>query len=274
MNAAIFTKSAKGLILASSLVAVSGVLAYAQESTLTLAPAAQMPLTNAYQTPPTGLATLGGHTFDLTSGTAVTVQDGKSATFTGSLKNPRAVYVLVNSYDSYWWYKSATAGTLTLNFSDGSTQNTALTVGSNIREWRTSGNGVIATTTDSANTNVWTGSAQPSAGGGIAVIDMLTIPVTSTGKTLTSVGLTSGGVTNGWAPLGVLLSAVTVDYLPFPGNSGNTPAAANSQAPLNAKSAIFSGTSPSQGQSTQSATAGTTTPATTDGDKHTSRSHR
>jgi len=284
MNAAIFTKSAKGLILASSLIAVSGVVGHAQEATVALGVAAQAPLSNAYQTPPAGMASLGGHTFDLTTGTAVAVQDGTSASFTGSFKNPQAVYALVNTYDSYWWYKGQTAGRLTLKFSDGTTQSTDLTVGGNVREWRTGDARTVDATTDPATLNVWNGAAQPTAGGGNAVIDMLTINVTSTGKTLTGVTLSSAGVaTINGAPLGILFSAVTVDYTPFtrPGNSGNTPAMQNSQAQQHSNSANFTGQSPAQGKSAASATAGLATPATTvaspaaaETDKHTNRGHR
>lgn len=265
MNAAIFNKSAKGLILASSLVALSGVAGYAQEAPLSLGASAQLPLLQSYQNPPTGLVTFSGHSFDMSSGNEVQLQDGKSASFSGSFRNPQAVYVLVNTYDSFWWYDGVTAGTVTLNFSDGSTQNANLTVGGNVREWRVGANGVIGTTTDPANLNVWNGAAQPTVGGGNAVIDMLTVTVTSTGKTLTGVTLKSSGVNNGWAPLGMLVSAVTVDYKPFtrPGNSGNTPAAQNSQAQDHSNSANFTGQSPAQGNSSANGGAGVATPATT-----------
>jgi len=68
MNAALFTKSTTGLILASGLIAASSVLGHAQDAPMALGTLATYPLSAAYATVPTGQATLGGHTFDMTSG--------------------------------------------------------------------------------------------------------------------------------------------------------------------------------------------------------------
>jgi len=226
MNAAIFTKSATGLILASGLIAASSVMVsaqqvtglsqggpiYAQEATLSLGASATMPLINAYQNPPSGLVSLGGHKFDLTGGNAVTLADGKGASVTASLKGARAAYLLLNTYNSYLQYSGLSAGRLTLTFSDGTTQATDLKVGGNVREWRIAGADTVDSTTDQATTNAWSGTANPAAGGGSAVMDMLTVNVSATGKTLTGVALQSSGLTNGSTPLGLVFSAVTIGY--------------------------------------------------------------
>ncbi|GAC1484432.1 MAG: hypothetical protein PVSMB9_10290 [Candidatus Dormibacteria bacterium] len=97
--------------------------------------------------------------------------------------------------------------------------------------------------------------------------------VASTSADLTGISVSD----NASSPFDLMVSGVTVSYDATPtrpGNSGNTPAAVNSQAGLHAKSANFTGQSPAQSASAASASAGTTTPATSDGDKHTNRSHR
>jgi len=62
MNAAIFTKSAKGLILASGLIAASSIMGYAQDAPVALGAQATVSLSGMYVSPPSGITTLGGHT--------------------------------------------------------------------------------------------------------------------------------------------------------------------------------------------------------------------
>jgi hypothetical protein len=69
----------------------------------------------------------------------------------------------------------------------------------------------VNTLTDPAAAPVWTTTAQPSMGGGNAVLDMLTIPVATTGKTLTTVTVTD---TNGWGALQMDLAGLTADFTP------------------------------------------------------------
>src|SRR5260370_13495195 len=68
MNAAIFTKPAKGLILASGLIAASSVMGYAQDAPVALGAQATVPLSSLYASAPSGIVSLGGHTFDLSGG--------------------------------------------------------------------------------------------------------------------------------------------------------------------------------------------------------------
>jgi hypothetical protein len=102
-------------------------------------------------------------------------------------------------------------GTVVLTFSDATTQSSDLVIGANLREWRVGASGIVNTLTDPAAAPVWTTTAQPSMGGGNAVLDMLTIPVATAGKTLTTVTVTD---TNGWGALQMDLAGVTADFTP------------------------------------------------------------
>jgi hypothetical protein len=245
MNAALFTKSTTGLILASGLIAASSILGHAQDAPVALGTQATLSLSGYYTTTPTGQASLGGHTFDMTGGNAVKMLNGGTASFTGSYQNAKAVYLLLNTANTYNWYAGSVVGTVVLTFSDATTQSTDLVIGGNLREWRTGAFGVVNTVTDVTpstvapySTQVFTTTAQASMGGGAAVLDMLTIPVATTGKTLTTVTVTD---TNGWGALQMDLAGLTAEFTPpapptpqltciRPGNSCNTPAAVNSQA--------------------------------------------
>ena len=209
MNAAgIVTKPARALILASGLIAATSVVGFAQDVTVGLGTLATGTMTNAYLTPPTGKVVLGGHTFDLTSGMMLQLSGGQSASLSGSYPNTKAAYLLLNSYLTYLNYAGATIGTVVLTFSDGTTQTTNLVVGTNVREWRPAGSNTVNTATGAGWSNAWTGQAQPSAGGGTAVIDMLTIPVVGTGKTLTGIRIADQELTG---VVGLIVPAVTVD---------------------------------------------------------------
>ena len=245
MNAALFTKSTTGLILASGLIAASSVLGHAQDAPMALGTLATYPLSSAYATVPTGQATLGGHTFDMTSGNMVKLATNASASFSGSYQNPTAVYLLLNSANTYSWYEGTPVGTVVLTFSDGTTQTTTLTAASNLRDWNVGGFGVVSAVTDftpstttAYSTEVWTTTVL--GGTATAVLDMLSIPVVGANKTLTSVQVTNTNPYGG--ALSIDLSGLTVDVAAAPvptpqpqdctrpGNSCNTPAADNSQA--------------------------------------------
>src|SRR5256712_12294828 len=248
MNAALFTKSTTGLILASGLIAASSVLGHAQDAPIALGTLATYPLSSAYATVPAGQATLGGHPFDMTSGNMIKLATSASASFAGSYQNPTAVHLLLNSANTYSWYDGTPVGSVVLTFSDGTTQTATLTVGSNLREWYIGGYGVVTAVTDTTPSTtapyvtdpaVWTTTVL--GGTGTAVFDMLTIPVLTANQTLTSVVLTNSNPYGG--ALSIDLSGLTVELaaapvpppLPGgdcirPGNSCNTPAAQNSQS--------------------------------------------
>ena len=230
MNSGIFSKSAKGLILASGLIAASSVVGYAQDVTVALGAQATLPLSSLYASAPSGSASLGGHLFDLSGGNLVSLGSSQSVTYTGSWSNSQDVLLLLNTMNTYLWYDQSPVGTVTLTFSDGTTQTTTLTVGSNIREWRTGAGNTVSWISDPATTTVWSGSA---VDGSAAVIDMLTIAVSPV-KSITSITVSN---TNGWGALHIDLAGLTIDpqvqQTPTcirEGNSCNTAAAANSQA--------------------------------------------
>ena len=231
MNAAIFTKSAKGLILASGLIAASSVLGYAQDAPIALGSQATIPLSTYYVSAPSGTTTLGGHSFDLSN--IVQLGNGQSATFTGSWSNAQGAYLLLNSANTFLWYDQTIVGSVTFTFSDGTTQTTNLTVGGNLREWRTGSGNTVTWLYDPATAQVWLGTAQDAMGGGEAVIDMLSISLP--GKTVTGITLTNS---NDWGALYLDLAGLTIDLVApqpssdclRPGNSCSTPAAINSQA--------------------------------------------
>ncbi len=210
MDPRTLAKSAKALILASGLIAASTIIGAAQDAPIALGAAATVALNTWYITPPTGQALLGGHTFDLTAGNLVLLGNGQSVSFTGSYPGANAAYLLLNSSNTYSFFSGSVVGQVVLTFSDGTTQATDLTEGTNIREWRTGAGATVNTVMPGAgSTQVWTGTAQPGMGGGTAVIDMLSIPVTTAGKTLTTVALRD---TNGFGALKIQLAGLTVDF--------------------------------------------------------------
>lgn len=231
MNARSFIKSARALIIASGLVATSTILAAAQDVPVALGTQATVPLGNLYVAPPSGVTTLGGHSFDLTAGNLIQLINGQSATFTGSYPNATAVYLLVNTYNTYLYYDQQPVGTVVITFSDGTTQTITLTVGLNVREWRTGAASTINTVgTDTAvpatwtSTQVWSGTATAGMGGGTAVIDMLTIPTPT--KTITSIALndtnTFGALRIDLAGVSVADAVTTPTPTPTPSGSGCT----------------------------------------------------
>jgi hypothetical protein len=231
MNSAIFTKSAKGLILASGLIAASSVSGFAQDATVALGASATLPVSSLYASAPSGSVSLGGHTFDLSGGNLVSLANGQSVTYTGSWSNAQGAYLLLNTMNTMLWWDQTVVGTVTLTFSDGTTQTTNLLVGSNIREWKVGAGNTVNWTSDPATTYVWSGYATD---GMSATIDMLTINLAGSTKTITSVAISN---TNTWGLLHIDLAGLTVDPLVQqtpscirPGNSCDTAARLNSQA--------------------------------------------
>src|SRR6202171_4127931 len=208
MNAAgTLVKPLRGLMLASGLAAATSIASLAADVTVPFGTAPTGPVANAYLNAPTGTVVLGGHTFDLTTDKMIQLAGGQSAVLTGSYPNTKAAYILLNSYDTWLSYGGATVGTIVLTFSDATTQTTNLIVGTNLREWRPAGTNTVTTAAGAGWSNVWTGQAQPTAGGGTAVIDLLTITVAGTGKTLTGIKVSN----NDLGGVGVISPAVTVD---------------------------------------------------------------
>lgn len=242
MNAAgILTRSSRALVLASGLIAATSIIGFAQDVTVNLGTAANYPITNPYLNPPAGNVTLGGHLFDLTSGNMILLTSGQSVSISGSYPNTTTAYFLINSFATYT--AGVPVGQIMLTYGDGTTQTITLTSGSNVREWRP-GTGTVNTATDPALANVWTGQAQAAAGGGTAIIDMLTIQIAN--KTLTNITISA----NNPYGIGIIVPAITLDPVAVPtcirpGNSINSiNACDHSQAASNSQSANFSTTGP------------------------------
>jgi hypothetical protein len=209
MDASTLAKSAKALILASGLIVASTVIGAAQDAPVPLGTTATVALNSWYITPPSGQALLGGHTFDLTAGNLILLANGQNVSFTGSFAGAKGAYLLLNSSNTYSYYAGSLVGQVVLTFSDGTTQATDLTVGTNLREWRIGAGATVSTLATTGAAQVWAGTAQPGMGGGTAVIDMLSIPVATAGKTLTTVTLTD---TNTFGALKIQLAGLTVDW--------------------------------------------------------------
>ncbi len=218
MNAALFTKSTTGLILASSLIAASSVLANAQDAPVALGAPATIALSSVYATLPTGQASLGGHTFDMTSGKMLQLVNSGSASFTGSYQNPKAVHLLLNTANTTNFYAGSPVGTVLLTFSDATTQSADLVVGANVREWRISAFGVVNTVSDITPSTLYPYTTQgawttTAVAGGAAVMDMVTVPVlaANTSKTLTGIQVND---TNSFGSLQIDLAGLTVEFTP------------------------------------------------------------
>jgi hypothetical protein len=229
MNAAIFTKPVKGLILASGLIAASSVMGYASDATVSLGSQATVPFSQLYTSAPTGITTLGGHQFDLSGGNLIQLSNGQSASFSGSWMNASNAYILMNGYNTYLYYDQSPVGSIVVTYSDGTTQSFDITAGVNLRDYCTGTGFTIDWISDQNMANVWTGSANCGTG----VIDMLDLPLA--GKTVTNITVTE----NAWGALRIDIAGLTVDpVIPVvqtpscirEGNSCNTNAAINSQA--------------------------------------------
>ena len=227
---------------AAAQIAQSAPAATTAYTTISLSSVANRPLSDLYVAPPTGTQMLGGTPFD--TGSFALLAPGQTASVTTGIAGVVNVHLLVNSYNTLYYYAGQTLGTVRLTFSDGSVQETALVVGGNVREWRVgAGWWVVGTVTSPANTRVWDGVAH--LDGGEAVIDRLTIPVQPARGSLTGVSVST---TASGTLLRTVFSGLTLEHRVRPGESGETPAAWRSQAPAHSNSQNFTGVNPSRGK--------------------------
>ena len=193
-----------------------------------------------YQHPSTSLTTSGNVPFTL--GNAYWMHFGDApASLSLDYAQPQAVYLLINTSWTDAGFAGQTVGTVRLSFSDGTANDTALVVGSNIREWECGVSWTANTLSSPSTVSVWQDQAQAAVGGAAATMDMLTIPVSSTAR-LTGVTVTATSNSH----MGILFQGLTVTYNPLtrPGESDDTRAALRSQAPNHAQSQIFTGANP------------------------------
>jgi len=194
-----------------------------------------------YTNPPSSLVSSGGVPFSL--GNAYWLHYKDAASVTMNFDKPLAAYLLINTSWTDGAFAGQTVGTVRLTFSDGTVRDTALVVGSNIREWEYGVSWTCHTLSSPSTVSVWQGRATAYQGGAAATIDRLTIPAVSTAH-LTGVTVTN---TNN-SHMGIVFQGLTVLYDPWhrPGHSWDTPAATRSEAPEHANSGNFTGVSPAQ----------------------------
>jgi hypothetical protein len=207
--------------------------------------------TTLYVNPPASLLTSGGVPFTL--GNAYWLHYGDApASLSMNYDKPLAVYLLLNTSWTDAAFAGQTVGVVHLTYSDGTSQDTALVVGANIREFEygITWKGIswtVDTLSSLSTAPVWQGQAQPALGGATSTIDMLTMAAIPTSPSAHLTGVSVSDTNN--SHMGIVFQGLTVLYDPIvrPGNSGNTPAATNSQAPEHSNSQNFTGVTPSQG---------------------------
>lgn len=144
-----------------------------------------------YVNPPIGDVVLGGIPFYIhpTHNMAVPLGGGNALDISVNVSNTTKVFLLLNSYNTWYYYNNQKTGEIKLEFSDSSVYAKDIIVGGNIREWR-EGNDIIPTVnwvTDPASQEIFRG--MPTHLAPPAVMDMLTLdlPTNFAGKTLTKV---------------------------------------------------------------------------------------
>jgi hypothetical protein len=211
--------------------------------------------TTFYVTPPASLLTSGGVPFTL--GNAYWLRYGDApVSLNVNYDKPLAVYLLLNTSWTDAAFAGQTVGTVHLTYSDGTSRDTALVVGANIREWEY-GISWTANTLSSSCTvplsspctvPVWQGQGQAAVGGGMGTIDMLTIPAIPSLSSAHLTGVTVSDTNS--RHMGIVFQGLTVLYdpvIPRPGESDDTPAAVRSEAPEHSNSQNFTGVSPAKG---------------------------
>jgi LysM domain-containing protein len=202
--------------------------------------------TTFYVTPPASLLTSTGVPFTL--GNAYWLHSGEQpASLTMNYDKPVAVYLLINTSWTDAAFAGKTVGTVHLTYSDGTSRDTALVVGANIREWEYGVSWTANTLSSSSTASVWQGQGQAAQGGAMGTIDMLTISAIPTSPAAHLTGVT---VSDTYAAhMGIVFQGLTVLYdpvLPRPGESDDTPAVVHSRAPEHSNSQNFTGIKPAK----------------------------
>jgi hypothetical protein len=160
-----------------------------------------------YVNPPASLTTVGGVPFTL--GNAYWLRYGDApASLSVNVNKPKTVYLLLNTSWTDAAFAGQTVGTVHLTFSDGTSRDTALVVGANMREWEFGAPGVVSTLTSTATVSVWQGMGQAAVGGATATMDMLTIPAAPAASTALLTGVTVS-ITNS-SHMGIVFQGLTV----------------------------------------------------------------
>ncbi len=203
--------------------------------------------TTFYVTPPASLLTSGGVPFTL--GNAYWLHNGDApVSLSMNYDKPLAVYLLINTSWTDAIFAGKPVGTVHLTYSDGTSKDTALVVGANIREWEYGVSWTANTLSSSSTAPVWQGQGQAAQGGAMGTIDMLTIVAIPTSPRAHLTGVT---VSDSYpAHMGIVFQGLTVLYDPIvrPGESDDTPAVVHSQAPEHSNSQNFTGVNPAEGK--------------------------
>jgi hypothetical protein len=209
--------------------------------------AATVARTTFYVTPPASLLTSGSVPFTL--GNAYWLHYGDApVSLSMNYDKPLAVYLLLNTSWTDAAFAGKTVGTVHLTFSDGTSKDTALVVGANIREWEYGVSWTANTLSSTSTASVWQGQGQAAQGGALGTIDMLTISAIPTSPSAHLTGVTVSDTNT--AHMGIVFQGLTVLYdpvIPRPGESDDTPAVVHSQAPEHSNSQNFTGVSPAKG---------------------------
>ena len=174
-------------------------------------------VSNIYASAPAGAVSFGGIPFTVAN--TAWAGSGQQYSVPINASRPLNVYILLNSSNATLGYKGQAVGRVHLTFSDGSSQDTNLVAGGEIREWWSGSGSLVDTLTDPSTSTVWQGQAQAAMGvSGPAHIDMLNVKIGSTSANLTGVSI----VNTAAAPYWMFASGVTVAYRAALTGGGNT----------------------------------------------------
>jgi len=203
--------------------------------------------TTFYVNPPASLLTSTGVPFTLSNAYWLHYGDAP-ASLSMNYAKPQTVYLLLNTSWTDGAFAGQTVGTVHLTYSDGTSKDTALVVGANIREWEFGVSWTAHTLSSSSTVPVWQGQGQAAQGGAMGTIDMLTISATPASPSAHLTGVRVSDTNN--RHMGIVFQGLTVLYDPVPprpGESDDTPAVVHSQAPEHSNSQNFTGVSPAKG---------------------------
>ncbi|MBI3978784.1 MAG: DUF11 domain-containing protein, partial [Chloroflexi bacterium] len=155
---------------------------------VSLAPAANQPLSNLYVNPPLGRALLGGVPFFLppAGNNRIQTSGATPVTLSTTVASPSVAYVLVNAGAPT--PANSRLGTITFTFADGSTHAQDLIIGRTVRDWYQGS--YVNTLNDPLASQVWLGNSAPHGGSNNARIDLLTIRLPSVQVTGTLAAVT------------------------------------------------------------------------------------
>ena len=149
--------------------------------------------THGYINPPLGSVPLGGVRFDLGQGSSVTTQASSlpdnptRIVIPVNIDAPQTIYLLLTGGNMFAEFNGKNIGTIRLSFDNGQESSVDLVAGHNIREWKQFDQTVVHSTSSPDVVEVWRGANYDDSG--VAVIDMLRLPVPSNLQTQRLTGI-------------------------------------------------------------------------------------